>query len=77
MTIARTLAEFLTETTYADLPAQAVDHAVMMIASTLASAAAGTQIRSAAIIRELVRERGGTPESVSYTHLTLPTNREV
>lgn len=63
MTIARTLAEFLTETTYDDLPAQTVDYASMMVASTLASAGAGTQIASAVIIRELAQERGGTPEA--------------
>ena len=63
MTIARTLAEFLTGTSYDDLPAQAVDHAAMLIASTLASAAAGTGISSAAIIRDMYREREGRPEA--------------
>ncbi len=63
MSIARTLAEFLTDTTYDDLPAQTVDYASMIVASTLASAGAGTQIESAAIIRDLARERGGTPEA--------------
>lgn len=63
MTVTRKLAAFLTETSYADLPAQAVDHAAMMIASTLASAAAGTEIPSAAIIRDLTRERGGRPDA--------------
>jgi len=63
MTIARTLAEFLTETTYDDLPTQTVDYASMIVASTLASAGAGTRIESAAIIRELAQERGGTPEA--------------
>ena len=63
MTIARTLAEFLTKTTYADLPAQAVDHAAMQIASTIASAACGTGIQSAVIIRELAQERGGRPDA--------------
>lgn len=63
MTIARTLAEFLTETTYADLPAQAVDHAAMLIASTIASAACGAHIPSARIIRDLAIERGGKPDA--------------
>ena len=35
----------------------------MVIASTVASAAAGSDIASARIIRSLVRERGGTPEA--------------
>jgi len=46
MTVARELAEFLTRTSPADLPQQAVEHAAMLIASTLASAALGTGIES-------------------------------
>jgi len=38
MTVARDLAEFLTRTSSADLPSQAVEHAAMLLASTLASA---------------------------------------
>jgi 2-methylcitrate dehydratase PrpD len=63
MTVARTLATFLTQTSYADLPPQTVEHAAMLIASTIASAALGSGITSATIIRGLVRERGGTPEA--------------
>ncbi|MCG8546175.1 MAG: MmgE/PrpD family protein [Alphaproteobacteria bacterium] len=63
MTVARQLAEFLTETAYDDLPEPAVDIAELLIASTLASAAAGRDIESAAIIRALAQERGGTPEA--------------
>ncbi len=63
MTVARTLATFLTEITYADLPPQTVEHAAMLIASTVASAACGTGIASAAIIRDLANERGGTPQA--------------
>lgn len=63
MTIARKLAEFLAGTTYADLPAQAVDHAAITIASTIASAACGRGIASAAIIRAMMQERGGRPDA--------------
>jgi 2-methylcitrate dehydratase PrpD len=63
MTVARTLATFLTQTSYADLPAQTVEHAAMLIASTIASAALGSEITSATIIRALARERGGTPDA--------------
>jgi 2-methylcitrate dehydratase PrpD len=63
MTIARELAEFLVETSSADLPRQAVEHAAMLIASTLASAAMGAGLQSSAIIRDLARERGGNPEA--------------
>jgi 2-methylcitrate dehydratase PrpD len=63
MTVARTLAEFFTQTSYADLPSPAVDHAAMLIASTVASAALGSGIVSSTIIRALAREHGGTPEA--------------
>ncbi len=63
MTVAGELAEFLTRMRPADLPPQAVDHAAMLIASTLASAALGAGIESADIIRDLARERGGKPEA--------------
>src|SRR5215472_1824420 len=63
MTIARELAEFLVGTSSADLPPQAVEHAAMLIASTLASAAMGAGLQSSAIIRDLARERSGNPEA--------------
>jgi 2-methylcitrate dehydratase PrpD len=63
MTVAGELAEFLVGTSTADLPPQAMQHAAMIIASTLASAAYGTGIRSAQIIRDLAREQGGRPDA--------------
>ena len=63
MTVAGELAEFLTRVAPADLPPQAVDHAAMLIASTLASAALGSGIESSVIIRGLARERGGIAEA--------------
>jgi 2-methylcitrate dehydratase PrpD len=63
MTVARQLADFLASVTVADLPPQAIDNAAMIIASTIASAAAGTQLASARIIRDLARERDGRPEA--------------
>jgi 2-methylcitrate dehydratase PrpD len=63
MSIARRLAEFLTETRAADQPPQTMDYAAMLIASTIASAAAGRDIDSARIILELARERGGRAEA--------------
>src|SRR5256885_8124410 len=63
MTVARSLAEFLTQVSYADLPPQPVEHSAMLIASTIASAAWGSGIASSAIIRALAREHGGTPEA--------------
>lgn len=66
MTIARELAEFLTRTSSADLPAQALDYAAMLIASTVASAALGSGIDSARIVRDLARERGGRPDALLW-----------
>jgi 2-methylcitrate dehydratase PrpD len=63
MTVARELADFLVGTSTADLPPQAIQHAAMMIASTIASAACGTGIQSAQIIRDLAREQGGRPDA--------------
>ncbi len=63
MTVARTLAEFLTQIADTDLPPQTVDHAAMLIASTIASAACGAGLSSATIIGDLARQRGGIPEA--------------
>jgi 2-methylcitrate dehydratase PrpD len=63
MAVARMLAEFLTRTSSADLPPQAVDHAAMLIASTIASAALGAGLGSSTIIRDLAREQGGAAEA--------------
>src|SRR5437660_3677885 len=63
MTVAGELADFLTRIGPADLPPQAVDHAAMLIASTLASAALGAGIESSVIIRDLARECSGIAEA--------------
>src|SRR5205823_111221 len=47
MSTARDLASFLASVRPADLPAQALDHAAMLVASTLASAAMGSGLESA------------------------------
>src|SRR6185295_3943576 len=66
MSIALSLAQFLNHTTYDDLPEEAIEHAKMIIASTLASAAPGTQIISGQVIRDLAKEAGGTPEATVW-----------
>lgn len=63
MSIARDLATFLTRVSYANIPPQALEHAAMLISSTLASAAGGSGIASSSIIRDLARDRGGKPEA--------------
>jgi hypothetical protein len=59
MTVARQLAAFLIATRTTDLPELALDHPAMVVASTLASAACGTGIESARIIRAIAQERTG------------------
>src|SRR6516225_3666063 len=68
MTVARELADFLTRAAPRDLSKQAVDHAAMLIASTLASAALGTGIESSAVLRGLAQERGGRPDASLWFH---------
>ena len=44
MSVARDLATFLTQVSYNDIPPQALEHAAMLISSTIASAAGGSLI---------------------------------
>src|SRR5437588_6853807 len=60
MSTARDLATFLSKVTAADLPAQALDHAAMLIASTLASAAMGSTLESARIVKDMATSLGGS-----------------
>ena len=68
MIVARELAQFLTRTSPSDVPQQPLEHAAMLIASTLASAALGTGLESARIIRDLARERGGRADASVWFH---------
>ena len=73
--LALRLAQFLNRAQFGDLPPKAIEHAKMIIASTLASAAPGSLIDSARIVRELVKERGGKPEAtVWFDGSKLPVN---
>src|SRR5436190_12665320 len=60
MSAAREMANFLSKVTAADLPAQALDHAAMLIASTLASAAMGSTLESARIVKDMAVSLGGS-----------------
>ena len=73
MTVALRLAEFLVQQRIADLPPQALDHAAMLIASTIASAACGKDLESSRIMRELAKERAGRADAtVWFTGPRLP-----
>lgn len=61
--VARSIARIVSSQRPADLPELALDYAAMLIASTLASAAFGTSIKSAAITRRLAARQGGVPQS--------------
>jgi 2-methylcitrate dehydratase PrpD len=75
MSLAITLAQFLNKTRYEDLPPQAIEHAKMIIASTLASAAPGTRIISGQVVRDLAKEHGGRPDAtVWFDGAKLPVN---
>ena len=63
MTIAADFSKFLMNTAYDDLPEQAVDHAAMIVASTLASAACGRHINSSQIVSDIELQRGGIAEA--------------
>jgi 2-methylcitrate dehydratase PrpD len=70
---ALTMARFLNALRYADLPPIVVDRSRILIASTLASAASGSLIGSARIVRDLAKEQGGTSEaSIWFAGAKLP-----
>jgi 2-methylcitrate dehydratase PrpD len=60
MSAARDLANFLAGVTARDLPPQTLDHAAMLVASTIASAAMGSGLESARIIKDMARSLGGS-----------------
>src|SRR5213593_1555220 len=64
--LALKFAQLLNRARFTDLPPKAVEHARMIIASTLASAAPGSLIDSARIVRELAKERGGKAEATVW-----------
>ncbi|HEX2828105.1 MAG TPA: MmgE/PrpD family protein [Burkholderiales bacterium] len=66
MTTAATLARFATDTGFEHLPPRAVEHAKVVIASTIGSAAMGRDIGSAHAFREMAKERGGTADATLW-----------
>src|SRR5207253_1935413 len=64
--LALALARLFNRTRFGDLSPMAVKHAKMLIASTLASAAPGSLIGSARIVRDLAKENGGRPEATIW-----------
>ncbi|HEY7337915.1 MAG TPA: MmgE/PrpD family protein [Bryobacteraceae bacterium] len=64
--LALALARVLNRIKFGDLPPTAVTHAKMILASTLASAAPGSRIGSARIVRDLAKEEGGRPDSAIW-----------
>src|SRR5215469_9025123 len=64
--LALALARLLNRTEYARLPPKAIEHAKMILASTLASAASGFRIGSARIVRDLAKEQGGRADATLW-----------
>lgn len=76
--LALLLARLFLAPRFSDLPPDALKHAKMILASTLASAAAGTKLESAKIVRALAVEQGGTPQaSVWFGTERLPLAQAV
>jgi 2-methylcitrate dehydratase PrpD len=76
--LALRLARVFHSARFADLPPNAVKHATMILASTLASAASGTRIDSARIVRNLAVEQGGAAQaSVWFDTAKLPLGQAV
>ena len=76
--LALRLARVFHSPTFAELTPDAVKHAKMIVASTLASAAAGTKIDSARIVRHLAVEQGGSAQaSVWFETARLPVSPAV
>ena len=71
--LALALTRSLNRMKFADLSPTAIKHAKMILASTLASAAPGSLIGSARIVRDLAKEQGGRPDaSVWFDGAKLP-----
>jgi 2-methylcitrate dehydratase PrpD len=66
MTSSLALARILNSISYASLPPTPVKYAKMILASTLSSAAAGANLGSVRIIRELAKEQGGKGEATVW-----------
>ncbi len=67
------LARIVNAIRYESLPAVAIKHAKVILASTLASAAAGSSIGSVRIVRDLAKEEGGKSEAgVWFDRARLP-----
>jgi 2-methylcitrate dehydratase PrpD len=66
MTVAGELGAFVARQRYEDLPQKAIEYAEMLISSTIASAALGSTIDSAKVIRALELERGGHPQATLW-----------
>src|SRR5215467_8643088 len=64
--LALRLAQLLNRTRFGDLPVKAIEHAKVLIASTLASAAPGSLIDSARIVRDIAKDRGGKAEATVW-----------
>ncbi len=73
--LALELARKLNRTNFEDLPPLAVEHARIIIASTLASAAFGSHLGSSRILRDLAKDQGGKPEAtIWFDGARLPVN---
>ncbi len=76
--LAQALAQLFHAVKFSNLSPTAVKHGKMILASTLASAAAGTKMESAKIIKGLAKENGGAPQaSIWFDGTKLPLTETV
>jgi len=64
--LALRLARLFHATKFSGVPAQASKYSKIILASTLASAAAGSKYESARIVRDLAKQQGGTAEATIW-----------
>jgi len=76
--LALAFSRLFSQTKFSDMSPTSIKYAKMIIASTLGSAASGTLIKSARIIRDLAKEHGGRPEATVWFDPTkLPVTEVV
>jgi len=73
--LALQLAQRLNSVSFDALPSLAIEHAKMILASTLASAALGSDFKSSVIVRDLAKEHAGKSEaSIWFDGMRLPAH---
>ena len=73
ISISRKMAEFVHALQFEDIPHEAVHTAKRSLLDSVGCALAAVGNEDMQAMYRFIEKLGGTPEAVSYTHLTLPT----